>query len=131
MLLNEVNVLDDIYNSKLVSFYDEFIKVGTYIFNLYNEYMTDIINSQCSIKNSTVLNDRYKYYENKINEFETNLNTSEKSQYDIGELVHINSSITNENNYSLFAPFFGNYVQALNLNAGFLDGKYSNSMVML
>ena len=131
MLPNDVNVLDSIYNSKLVSFYDEFVKVGTYILNLYNEYMNDIINSKCSIKNSIVLNDRYKYYEDKINEFETNLNTSEKSKHDIGELVHINSSIINNNNYNLFAPFFGNYVQALNLNAGFLDGRYSNSMAML
>jgi hypothetical protein len=131
MLPNEVNVLDDIYNSKLVSFYDEFIKVSTYIFNLYNEYISDIKSSQCSVKNSTALNDKYKYYENKINQFETNLNVSKKSQHEIGELIHINMNITNNNNYNLFAPFFGNYSQALHLNAGFLDGKYSNSMAML
>jgi hypothetical protein len=129
--IKDVNVNDDLYNENLVYLYDDIINTSEYIFNLYNEYMSDIKKSDCSIKNRTTLNSRYKYYDNKMNNLDTNLTPSLKSSHNLGKLTHPDSNLNFGKYYDIFAPFLGNYLQPLHLNAGFIDGYYSNSMNML
>ena len=127
----ELNINNNLYNKNIVLLYDDIINTSKIIFNLYNEYMTDIKKSQCTIKNSAALNERYQYYDEVINNIDTTLNPSKNSKHNLGKLTHINSDLDSGKGYDIFAPFFGNYLQPLHLNAGFIDGYYSNSMAML
>lgn len=109
---------------------------------MYGEYFNDINLSQCSIKGNSTLNNKYLYYDNIINKIEDikeelnnshilKFSPSEITEHDVGKLTHINSNVSNGVGYNLFAPFLGNYSEILNLNAGFIDKKYSHSMSML
>lgn len=127
----DFNINNSLYNENIVLIYDDIIKTSQSIFNLYNEYMTDIKKSSCTIKSSLALSSRYQYYDDEINNIDTNLNPSEKGKHNIGKLTHINSTLTSGKGYDLYSPFFGNYLQPLHLNSGFIEGYYSNSGVML
>jgi len=129
--LLDININNDLYNENTVSLYDNIINTAEYIFNLYNEYMSDVKKSECTIKSSFALNDKYQYYDDKINNIDTILNPSSNSKHNLGKLTHINSNLKSGKGYDIFAPFFGNYLQPLHLNAGFIKGYYSNSMAML
>lgn len=122
---------NEIYDSNILELYDNIIYTANYIFDLYKEYYNDVNNSSCSIKSLSTLNDKYTYYVDKINNIDTLLKPAKITHHDVGNLINVNNDLEKDEKYYLFAPFFGNYLEMLNINSAFLENTYSSSMAML